>query len=89
MSTRPSPFTSMRQVAEIVDVVVGVVDLAKVVLGPLRAFVPVFAGDDVGLAVAIDVGDRGGLARARIDHLPLEQDVVGAGGGPADDARRR
>src|SRR5690349_239271 len=64
-----------RQVAEIVDVIVGVVDFAEAMRGPTRSLIPILAGDDVELAVSVYVNRGGSLAGARIDHVTLEQDL--------------
>lgn len=70
-----------REIAEVVDVVVGVVDVAEVVLGPGRRFIPTVAGDDVELAVVVDVGKGRGFVVAGIDLRDAEGDVGGASGG--------
>src|SRR6202042_1341174 len=69
------------QVAEVVDVAVGVVDVAEVVLGPGGGLVPAVAGDDVELAVVIEVGEGCGFVVAGVDHGDFEGDVGGARGG--------
>ena len=70
-----------RQIREVIDVVVGVRQGAEFVLDPARAFVPVLAGDDVGPAVAVDVGDGAAFVGAEIEGVLLERDVGGTGGG--------
>ena len=61
-----------REGAQIVDVVVGVVDVAKVMLRPVRGFVPVLARDDVEFAVAVDIADGGGLTGTEINGVLFE-----------------
>ena len=63
------------KVAEVVDVLADEVQVAEPVLRPRRRLVPVLAGHDVEPAVAIDVGERGGLAGAGIDRMNLETNV--------------
>src|SRR4051812_31764062 len=64
-----------RQVAEVIDIAVAIGDLAEAVAFPGRRLVPVFTGDNIELAVAIDVGDGGGFTGADIDLVFMEWDV--------------
>ena len=56
-------------------------------LGPAGSFVPVLAGDDIEFAVAVDIGEGGGLGGAEVDSVFLERDFAGAAGRPRDGAR--
>jgi len=51
------------------------------VFGPARACVPVFAGNNIGLAVAIDIGNGAAFVGAQIESVLFEGNVGGAGGG--------
>ena len=62
-------------VGEVVDVVGVEVDRAEGMLDPVGRFVPVLAGDDVGTAVVVEVGDRHGFVEAGVDHADPEGDV--------------
>src|SRR5262249_13841637 len=55
------------EVAEVIDVAVLEIDIAKVVFGPTRSFVPVLAGNDIELAIVIAMGEGSGLGGAEID----------------------
>ena len=57
------------------------------VLGPARAFVPVLAGDDVELAIAVDVGCGAGFVRAQIEGVLFERDFGGADDAPRGNGR--
>jgi hypothetical protein len=67
------------QIAEVVDVLLGEIQIAEPVLRPRWRFVPVLARDDIRSPVVVDVGDRGRLARAEIDRVRLERNVGRAG----------
>src|SRR5262249_36549276 len=73
-----------RQVAAVVDVVAGVVDAAELVFGPAGRLVPVLAGDDIELPVAVDVGDSAGLARTEVDFVFAKGDFIGPSDRPGD-----
>jgi hypothetical protein len=68
------------QVAEVVDVAAEVVDLAERMPGPVGRLVPAFAGDDVELAVVVEVCHGAGFAISGIDHGDVEGDVRGPAG---------
>ena len=70
------------EIGEIFGGVAVVLDGAKVVLDPVRPLIPVLAGDDIGMSVAIDVGDGAGFVRARVDHVARERDLGGTRSGP-------
>src|SRR5205085_11982944 len=55
-------------------------DLAQRMLLPGRGLIPALAGNNIQLTIVVEVGDRGGLARARIDHLDTEGNVRRAAG---------
>ena len=67
------------------------------VLDPVRPFIPVLAGDDIGMSVAIDIRDGAGFEGARVDHVARERDLGGTGRSPrcepaasnSGDGRRR
>ncbi len=77
------------EVAEVVDVIIGKADGAELMLDPAGTLVPVFAGDDIEFAVAVDVGDGAGFIRAQIDQVLLKGDVFGAADGPGDGGAQR
>src|SRR4029077_2525406 len=72
------------QVAEIIYVIFGIADGAEVMLGPVRALVPVLAGNNVELAVAIEIGDRTGLIGAQIQRVLFKRDVGRTADAPRD-----
>src|SRR6185503_19628761 len=76
------------EIAEVIDVVVGEVDLAEMVDRPRRRFVPVLAGDDVGLSVLVDVRHGRSLARAWIEHAEAKRNVGRAAGAGEEAACR-
>ena len=49
---------------------------------PARGFVPILTGDDVGLAIAVDVGDGAGFIRAQIEGMLFEGDFRSADDAP-------
>src|SRR5262249_42229720 len=71
------------EIAEVIDVVVREVDLAKSMLRPARRFVPELTGDDIHAPIPINVHQRDRLACARVDHLPLESNIRRPGRGPS------
>src|SRR5581483_8596376 len=71
-----------RQIAEVVYVVVGIVQRAELVFRPARALVPVFSGDDIRLAVAIDISHGARFAAAQVERVLLKRDLVRTGQGP-------
>src|SRR5207248_1668991 len=73
-----------RQVAEVVDVAIVVREGAELVLDPARSLVPILAGDDVELAVAVHVGEGAGLIRAKINLVLAKRDFVGTSHSPGD-----
>src|ERR1700722_11184881 len=64
-------------VSEVVDIAMGVVNFPQWVLLPGGRFVPAVARDDVGFAVAIQIGYSNRLAVAGIDHLYAKRNVRG------------
>ena len=44
---------------------------------PVQSFIPVLTGDNIGMSVAVDVRDGGGLVGPRIDHVLREMDFGG------------
>ena len=76
------------QVAQVLDVAVGIRQVAKMVLDPARPralrgrggslFVPVFTRDNVQPRVPIDVGHGDALAAAQVNRVFAERDLVGA-----------
>src|SRR5688572_7036803 len=66
-----------REIAEVVDVVVREVQLAKLMATPARRFIPILAGDNVGTPVAADVGDGAGFVRAEVQSVFFEGYVGG------------
>ena len=62
-----------RQIRENIDVTGDVGDVAEFVRRPLGRFVPILAGDDIELAVSIDVGEGRRFAGAAVDHQLLER----------------
>ena len=61
--------------AEAVDVVAGETDLTKLPLRPARRLVPILTAHEIEAAVAVDVRDRGALARAGVDRMHLEWQI--------------
>ena len=80
-----------RQIREIVDVVVEEAERPKAVFFPLRPLEPVLAGNDVDMAVAVEIGEGAGLVSAGIEGVGLEWDFVGdlARDGVARDHRKQ
>ena len=50
-----------REIGEIFGGVAEILDGSKAVLDPVRPLIPVLSGHDIGMPVAIDVGDRAGF----------------------------
>lgn len=62
-------------IAEGINVVVVVEQIAEGMLGPAWRFIPVFARYDIQLAVAVDIGEGASLIGAQVDFVLLERDL--------------
>src|SRR5262249_58630386 len=67
-----------REVAQRCEVGAVFLEAARVVALPGRIFIPGLAGEDVGAAVVVEVGDGARLADAGVDSVALERDLRAA-----------
>jgi hypothetical protein len=64
-----------RQIAEVIDIVLDELNLAKLMTRPFRAFVPILARNDVERSVGVDVGECARLARAVVYQRLLKANL--------------
>src|SRR5271163_3594821 len=60
------------EVAERLEIRAVFLQVTHFMLLPRRVLVPCIAGEDIGSAVAIEIGDGAGLADTKVDGLALE-----------------
>jgi hypothetical protein len=70
------------QIRQVLGDIAVVFDGAKLVLGPVRSFIPVLARDDIGMSVAVDVADRTGFVSTGVDQMLRERNLGGTRIGP-------
>jgi polyphosphate glucokinase len=70
------------KVAEIFDVVIDVFERAELMFDPFGTLIPVLAGDDIGVAITIEINDGAGFIGPQIDDALFEWDIVWPGSRP-------
>jgi hypothetical protein len=61
---------------QLANVISDLSGLTKGVLDPVRPLIPILAGDDIGMSVAVDISNGAGFESARVDHMERERNLV-------------
>lgn len=75
------------EIGEILCGVAIVFDGSKAVLGPVRPFIAILTGEDIGMPIVVDVRDGTGFESAGVDHVDGERDLGGTRSSPCRKAR--